>query len=133
MPALSKLYTKKQIDEIRQKLIGEHGNNCALCRKPREAFKKNLSVDHRHSDGLIRGLLCYYDNKFRVGRFELATILPAVEYLVKYELEGELCQKYGNMLLAMKEDIKSATKGILKVSQEQQKQKKAKDTTKVKK
>jgi hypothetical protein len=105
MAKLSKLYTKKQIDKIREDLIAKHGNNCAICKKPRSAFKKNLSVDHRHSDGLIRGLACFRCNRFLIGRFTLKTILPVILYLVKYELTGELCEKYGKMLLDLKENV----------------------------
>jgi len=99
--------TLKECEIERQKIFEAQGGRCAICGKPEYAFSKRLAVDHRHSDGRVRGLLCFHDNKFKVGRFELHTILPVVEYLVKYELDGELCQLYGEMLKAMKEDIKS--------------------------
>lgn len=82
---LSKLYTTKQINTIRQELIDKHGNFCAICRKPREAFKKNLSVDHNHKSNKIRGLLCYRCNKFRVGRQTIETCLEVLEYLTTYD------------------------------------------------
>jgi hypothetical protein len=85
MPKLSKLYTRKQIDEIRQALIEKHGNNCALCKKPRSAFKKALSVDHEHKLGTIRGLLCYFDNKFLVGRFDIPKACKLMIYLIEYD------------------------------------------------
>lgn len=85
MASLSKMYTKKQIDAIRQELIDKHGNFCAICEKPRSAFKKNLSVDHNHSSGIIRGLLCYRCNKFILGRQTYATVLKMKVYLEKYE------------------------------------------------
>ena len=87
MAKLSKLYTKKQIDEIRNNLIKKHGNQCAICKKPRSAFKKNLSVDHNHITNRIRGLLCYRCNKFRVGRQTIETTKEVLEYLLKYDLE----------------------------------------------
>lgn len=31
---------------------------CAICSRPAAEFKRNLSVDHSHVDGNIRGLLC---------------------------------------------------------------------------
>jgi hypothetical protein len=52
-----------------------HGNGaCWIClRKPKPG--KNLNVDHEHprkntpgSGGQVRGLLCYFCNKFMVGR-----------------------------------------------------------------
>jgi Recombination endonuclease VII len=85
MPKLSKLYTKKQIDKIREGLITKHGNSCAICGKPRTAFKNSLSVDHEHKDGTIRGLLCYFDNKFTVGRYDIPKACKLMEYLVKYD------------------------------------------------
>lgn len=86
MAKLSKLYTKKQIDEIRKELIEKHGNQCALCEKPRSAFKKNLSVDHSHKSGRIRGLLCYRCNKFLVGRQTIESARKILNYLLKYDL-----------------------------------------------
>lgn len=106
MPALSKLYTKKQIDKIREELIEKHGNFCSVCKKPRSAFKNNLSVDHRHSDGLIRGLLCYYCNRRLVGQLTVAKILPVVLYLIKYEIGESTWEKFGKMLSDLKIIIK---------------------------
>lgn len=88
MPALSKLYTKKEIDAMRTELIKKHGNKCAICEKPREAFKKNFALDHNHKTGKIRGLLCYRCNKFILGRQTLETVKKMLEYLLKYDSEG---------------------------------------------
>lgn len=85
MAKLSKLYTTKEINKIRQDLIDQHGNNCAICKKPRSAFKKNLSVDHNHVSNKIRGLLCYRCNKFRVGRQIIETCREVLDYLMKYD------------------------------------------------
>lgn len=84
MPALSKLYTKKQIDKIREELIAKHGNKCALCDKPRSAFKNNLSVDHDHKSNKIRGLLCFRCNKFILGRQTIESAKKILAYLEKY-------------------------------------------------
>ena len=89
MPALSKLYTRKQIDEMREELIKKHGDHCAICKKPSSAFKKRLSVDHSHKSGKIRGLLCYRCNKFLVGRQTLETARQLLEYLEKYDAPAE--------------------------------------------
>lgn len=90
MAKLSKIYTVKEINAIREKLIAEHGDKCAICQKPRSAFKKRLSVDHNHKTGKIRGLLCYSCNKFRVGRQNIETCREVLEYLLKYDLPTEL-------------------------------------------
>ncbi len=87
MASLSKLYTRREIDKIRDELITKHGNRCAICNKPRSAFKKALSVDHNHKSGKIRGLLCYRCNRFRVGRQVIETCREVLDYLLKYDEE----------------------------------------------
>lgn len=86
MAKLSKLYTTKQINAIRDELILTHGNKCSLCEKPRPAFKKNFSVDHNHKSGKIRGLLCYRCNKFLVGRQTIESSKKILNYLLKFDL-----------------------------------------------
>jgi Recombination endonuclease VII len=85
MPSLSKLYTKKEIDNIRDGLIAKHGDHCAMCKKPGSAFSKKLSVDHNHKTNAIRGLLCYRCNRFILGRHTVQTAKQILEYLEKYE------------------------------------------------
>lgn len=48
-------------EEQYQDLLDKQDGVCALCKKPPEAFKRgySLSVDHCHSEGHIRGLLCF--------------------------------------------------------------------------
>ena len=83
---LSNLYTTKQINELREELIKKHGNQCAICDKPREHFKKNFAVDHSHASGRVRGLLCFRCNKFVLGRHTLESVLRLLVYLLKYDL-----------------------------------------------
>lgn len=93
MPSLSKLYTRKQIDKIRQDLIDKHGDNCAVCKKPSSAFKKRLSVDHSHKTDKIRGLLCYRCNKFIVGRHTIESATKLLDYLTKYDVRLDQDEK----------------------------------------
>jgi hypothetical protein len=88
LPSLSKLYTRKQIDAMRDELIAKHGDKCALCDKPRSAFKNRFSLDHNHRTGKIRGLLCFSCNKFKVGRSSLESSKKVHEYLLQYDPEG---------------------------------------------
>lgn len=86
MAKLSKLYTKKQIDAIRADLIAKHGNFCQICAKPREAFKNNLSVDHNHKSGKIRGLLCFRCNKYMLGRHTIESVEMLLAYLLAFDV-----------------------------------------------
>ncbi len=77
--------TLKEAEAERQKLSDAQGQSCAICKKHESHFKKRLSVDHNHTTGKVRALLCYRCNKFLVGRFTLITIKPVIEYLEKYD------------------------------------------------
>lgn len=88
LPKLNKLFTRKQINEIRRNLIEENGDRCAICKTPRDPAKNALSVDHNHRTSRIRGLLCYRCNKFLVGRHSLESAKSVYEYLLKYDPEG---------------------------------------------
>jgi Recombination endonuclease VII len=90
MPSLSKLYTRREIDELRRRLIREHGDHCAVCQKPSSAFKKRLSVDHNHKTDKVRGLLCYRCNKFLVGRQTIESARKLLNYLEKYDIPDKI-------------------------------------------
>ena len=56
---------------------------CALCGKKQRSGKR-LAVDHRHRDGLIRGLLCSQCNRL-LGKIEsngwvVETLILLIEY-----------------------------------------------------
>ena len=40
------------------KMFESQNGLCAGCNKPQVDFQRRLAVDHRHSDGKVRGLLC---------------------------------------------------------------------------
>lgn len=88
MPKLNKIYSRKEIDKLRDGLIQKYGDKCAICERPRSAFKNRLSLDHNHRSGKIRGLLCYYCNRRRVGQASLESAKSVYEYLLKYDPEG---------------------------------------------
>lgn len=50
------------LEEYNRVLCHQNGR-CAICKRPAYDFKTRLAVDHRHSDGLLRGLLCYLCNR----------------------------------------------------------------------
>ena len=65
--------------------LKEQGGKCAICKKPAKQFSRSLATDHNHKSGRVRGLLCFYCNKFRVGRATLESAKLVYEYLLKYE------------------------------------------------
>jgi len=68
--------TTEQYEDI----LRSQGGVCAICEKP--PLRKRLSVDHHHTSGLIRGLLCTYCNLRIVGRMTEARLYyRAAEYL----------------------------------------------------
>lgn len=68
-------------------LVAQDGK-CAICRRQfyeQQGTKRRPQVDHNHKTGKVRGLLCYYCNKFLVGRHTFQTIKPVYEYLKRTE------------------------------------------------
>jgi len=68
-----------------QALLQKQKGLCGCCGRPASVFKRRLALDHDHSTGEIRGLLCIFCNRYIVGRHRRpdgATLLQgAVDYL----------------------------------------------------
>lgn len=65
-----------------QEMLKVSGNCCYVCGAHESRFKKGLSVDHDHSTGQIRGLLCGVCNRFIVARHKTGDLLrKAADYL----------------------------------------------------
>lgn len=62
-------------------LLESQNGLCAVCDKPME----RINVDHCHSSGKVRGLLCFGCN-VAIGHFndDIEVILSAVEYIRKH-------------------------------------------------
>ena len=60
----------------------EQGGCCAICKKHQSNFKRSLHIDHDHSTGKVRGLLCFACNS-AIGKFEESEeiINNSLEYL----------------------------------------------------
>jgi 23S rRNA G2445 N2-methylase RlmL len=67
------------------KKLKEQNYCCVICNKHRDKFKRNLSVDHNHKTGEIRGLLCVICNT-NVGVVE-DKLEMIQKYLNKYRKE----------------------------------------------
>lgn len=66
-------------------LLSSQDNSCAICHAHSSTFTKNLAVDHCHTTGKIRGLLCPQCNK-GLGLFKDSqqNLQKAIDYLKKY-------------------------------------------------
>jgi hypothetical protein len=70
------------------RMLEEQGGRCAICRGEgftmKESHSLKLVVDHCHSSGAVRGLLCHNCNR-SLGLFKdnPATIRKAIDYLSK--------------------------------------------------
>lgn len=58
-----------------QKLLEGQNFRCAICDKHQDDERTSLHVDHDHSTGEIRGLLCNYCNRRLVGRHRDGVLL----------------------------------------------------------
>ncbi len=70
-----------------EKLLDSQKGVCSICSKPETSSKnKYLSVDHDHSTGKIRGLLCNSCNR-ALGYFydNIKIMKNAIKYLKNYE------------------------------------------------
>jgi hypothetical protein len=76
-----KKWTSKDFEKERGLLFIKQNGCCAICGKHQSEFKHRLNLDHNHKTLQIRGLLCYYCNKFRVGRNDLKSAIQLVNYL----------------------------------------------------
>ncbi len=67
-----------------EQMIKDQNNKCSICGK--EPTKRQLSVDHDHKTGKIRGLLCNNCNH-AIGKFDDDVILmiKAINYILKYQ------------------------------------------------
>ena len=61
-------------------MLKKQNNCCAICKKHKSKFARSLAVDHDHSTGEIRGLLCFWCNKRFVGRHTKLSVLKLLTY-----------------------------------------------------
>ena len=68
-------------------MLALQGGVCAICRQPEnEGYKRNLSVDHDHETGQVRGLLCHQCNT-GIAKFydDPKRLVAAARYLKLHE------------------------------------------------
>jgi hypothetical protein len=82
--------------ETYEDVLSEQNSVCAICGRPNVNPKRNLSVDHCHESGFVRGLLCTKCN-FGLGYFDdnPEILRNAIDYLSNnISHRGIKCKKY---------------------------------------
>jgi hypothetical protein len=71
--------------EIYQEMLDKQGGKCAICGTNSCSTGRRLAVDHCHTTGKVRGLLCAHCNT-AIGKFndDPATIQRAIDYLNRF-------------------------------------------------
>jgi hypothetical protein len=80
-----------------ESLLRTQDHKCAICKKPETATRKgklkSLAVDHNHTTGKVRGLLCMACNiMIGNGREDSEVLRSAISYLEKHS-EERTCPK----------------------------------------
>ena len=70
-------------------LLKKQNNRCAICGVHQSKLNKQFAVDHEHSTGKVRGLLCIQCN-LGIGNFKDSTIIlkKAISYLTEEIVNG---------------------------------------------
>ena len=78
--------TLQQVEEMKTR----QNNLCAICHKPGSDYKYGLHIDHNHTTGKVREMLCSGCNTF-VGRIEgnPERLQQVLNYLEKHNEEVE--------------------------------------------
>lgn len=71
--------TLEQYDDLLKKQKG----CCPVCERHHTEIKGSLCVDHNHKTGEIRGLLCTYCNRYRVGHHTDSELVARIARYLK--------------------------------------------------
>jgi len=73
--------------EIYERMLAKQNGKCAICGTTSPGKNKSFSVDHCHSTGLVRGLLCSNCNALLgYAKDKQSVLLAAVTYLEENEI-----------------------------------------------
>ena len=72
------------LEEFNQILL-DQDNRCAICKSNTPGGKGTFNVDHNHTTGQVRGLLCHWCN-FMIGqsRESIEILSAGIDYLKKW-------------------------------------------------
>ena len=79
-----RLYRYKLTVEQHQQMLEQQNHVCDICKCPPKG-QRPLVVDHRHSDGKVRGLLCYGCNRALHVLESVDLLQKAQDYLKKHK------------------------------------------------
>jgi hypothetical protein len=72
-----------------EKLFASQGNKCAICGTEQCPTGRFMCVDHDHTSGKVRGILCSKCNHgIGLLRDNVETLKNAIDYLRRYSVEG---------------------------------------------
>lgn len=82
-----RLHYGMTLEDYDARLAGQEGV-CAICGRGPEGFQRSFAVDHDHTSGRVRGILCPDCNRGLGGfRDDPVLLQKAIEYLTKIEPE----------------------------------------------
>jgi len=76
-----KKWSSRDYEKERAIFFKKQRGKCGICKRLQTEFKRRLNLDHNHKTGFLRGLLCFYCNKFVVGRHTFESATKLLNYL----------------------------------------------------
>ena len=76
-----KKWDSRDFEKEREEFFKKQNGKCCICQKHQSQFKTRLNLDHNHKTLQLRGLLCFYCNKYVVGRHTYESALRMTKYL----------------------------------------------------
>ena len=71
-------------EETYAALVESQNNVCGICEQP-NSLNRNWDIDHCHTTGVVRGLLCHHCNTMLGhAKDNIETLLKGAEYLGKF-------------------------------------------------
>lgn len=89
-------------------ILASQGHQCPVCLKPLEGHSN--PVDHSHKTGVVRGILCTYCNRRRIGQHEDWQIVQRMADYLKHHPAGRVV---GPRKVPKKKPVKRKKKPVI--------------------